>query len=101
MAASWSDVLDLYESALDDFQRQLDEGDNANARFAFKMPHDLGPLPPELAALARVVQEKSARVEERVRDAMTHTSREQSAVTRARAQATLARKRPAFVDVEA
>jgi hypothetical protein len=34
---------------------------------------------------------------------MTHTAHEQSAVTRARAQAqaTLARKRPAFVDVEA
>ena len=33
--------------------------------------------------------------------AMARTAHEQSAVTRARAQATMARKRPAFVDVEA
>lgn len=101
MAASWSDVLDLYDRALDDFQRQLDEGDSANARFEFVMPPDLGPVPSELAEQARVVQAKSARVEERVRDAMTQTAHEQGAVTRARAQATTARKRPAFVDIEA
>jgi len=101
MAASWSDVLDLYGRALDDFERQLDDGDAANAAFEFEMPLGLGPLPPELASLARVVQEKSARVEERVRGAMTRTAHEQSAVTRARAQATLARKRPAFIDVGA
>lgn len=103
MAASWDDVLDLYGRALDDFERQLDDGDAAKAHFDFAMPTGLGALPPELADRARVVQEKSARVEERVRDTMTHTAHEQSAVTRARAQAqaTLARKRPAFVDVEA
>lgn len=101
MSASWSDVLDLYDRALGDFQRQLEEGDTANARFDFALPPDLGPVPPELAEQALVVQEKSARVEERVRDAMTQTAREQAAVTRARAQATTARKRPAFVDVEA
>ena len=101
MAASWSDVLDLYDSALDDFQRRLDDRESASARFEFVMPPDLGPFPPELAEQARVVQAKSALVEERVRDAMTQTSHEQAAVTRARAQATTARKRPAFVDVEA
>lgn len=101
MAASWSDVLDLYDRALDEFQRQLDEGDRANARFEFVMPSDLGPFPHELADQARVVQAKSARVEELVRDAMSKTAHEQTAVTRARAQATMARKRPAFVDVEA
>ena len=100
MAASWADVLDLYDRALDNYQRQLDEGDTPKARFDFELPPDLGPVPPELAEQARVVQEKSARVEERVRDAMTQTAREQTAVTRARAQATMARKRPAFVDVE-
>jgi len=94
-------VLALYDRALGDFERQLDDGAVPDARFDFELPHDLGPLPPELAGLARVVQEKSARVEERVRDAMERTAHEQSAVTRARAQATLARKRPAFVDVEA
>jgi len=101
VAASWSDVLDLYGRALDDFERQLDEGHAPSAKFDFAMPPGLGPLPPELADVARVVQEKSARVEERVRDAMSQTAHEQSAVTRARAHATLARKRPAFVDVEA
>jgi hypothetical protein len=65
------------------------------------MPSDLGPLPPELEDVAHVVQERSARVEERVRDAMTQTSHERSAVTRARAQATLTRRRPVFIDVEA
>jgi hypothetical protein len=101
MAASWPDVLDLYGRALDDFERQLDDGADANARFEFAMPAGLGPLPRELADQARVVQEKSARVEERVRDAMAQTAQEQAAVTRARAQATAARKRPAFIDVEA
>lgn len=101
MAASWSEVLDLYDRALDNFQRQLQDGADANARFEFVLPPDLGPLPPELTEQARVVQEKSARVEETVRDAMTRTAREQAAVTRARAQATTSRKRPAFVDVEA
>ncbi len=101
MAASWSDVLDLYDRALDNFERQLGDGDTAIARFEFELPPGLGPLPPELAEQARVVQAKSARVEERVRDVMTHTAHEQAAVTRARTQATLARRRPAFVDVEA
>lgn len=101
MAASWSDVLDLYGRALDDFERQLDDGDNAGARFEFEMPRDLGPLPPELADQARVVQEKSARVENRVRDAMAETAHEQGAVTRARAHAIASRTTPRFVDVEA
>jgi hypothetical protein len=101
VAASWDDVLDLYGRALDDYQRQLEEGEPTDARFEFDLPPDLGPLPPELAEQARVVQEKSARVEDRVRDALAQTAHDQAAVTRARAQATTARKRPAFVDVEA
>lgn len=101
MTASWSDVFDLYERALNDFERQLDAGSASVARFDFEMPPDLGPLPQELADVAHVVRERSARVEERVRDAMTQTAHERSAVTRARAQATPTRRPPVFIDVEA
>lgn len=98
MAMSWSEVLDLYGRALLDFEHELDNG--SVGQFSFKLPRDLGPLPPGLAGVAVDVAERSARLESRVREAMVETAREQVAVTRARRQAARDKPRPRFVDVE-
>ena|SRR5690242_17839282 len=99
MAASWAEVLDLYGQALAEFDEKLGAGEVSTAEFSFQLPADLGPLPPELAETASAVAHKSAQVEERVRDAMTHTAREQGSVTRARAQAVRERPQAKFIDV--
>jgi len=99
MAATWSEVLDLYGRALLDFSAKLDEGDAAGATFAFQLPDDLGPLPPELEDVAANVARLSAQVEQHVRDAIDETVHEQAAVTRARRQAVRERPAAKYVDV--
>lgn len=99
MAADWAEVLDLYGRALLDFDAALDSGDAAHAGFDFKLPDDLGALPPELADVAANVAALSADVERHVREAMDETAHEQAAVTRARSLASRERRRARFVDV--
>ncbi|MGH8890400.1 MAG: hypothetical protein ACRDV3_11690 [Acidothermaceae bacterium] len=99
MATSWSEVLDLYGRALLDFDAALGTGDPAHASFEFKLPSDLGPLPPELADVAANVAALSADVERHVREAMDETAHEQAAVTRARSLAARERRQAKFIDV--
>lgn len=100
MSASWSDVLDLYERALLDFEDGLRAGDQATLSFDFRLPVGLGPLPAELGEAAATVAEHAGRVEDQVRDAMAATAREQGAVARARSHATRTRPQARFIDVE-
>jgi len=99
MAANWSDVLDLYGRALLDFDAALGTGDASHASFDFKLPDDLGPLPPELAEVAASIAALSADVERHVREAMDETAHEQAAVTRARSLAARERRPAKFIDV--
>jgi hypothetical protein len=100
MSASWSNVLDLYERALLDFEDGLRAGDKATLSFDFRLPEGLGPLPAELADAAAAVAEHAGRVEDQVRDAMAATAREQATVARARSHATRTRPPARFIDVE-
>jgi hypothetical protein len=99
MAASWSEVLDLYGRALLDFDHEIEAGQASMAVFDFKLPDDPGPLPPELAEVAANIFDLSARVERRTRALMDEISREQATVTRARAQAQRTRPLAKFIDV--
>lgn len=99
MAATWSEVLDLYGRALLDFDADVENGNAASARFGFEIPADLGPLPAELEAVAASLAGLSAQVERRVQDAIDDTARQQAAVTRARRQAVQGRPAAKYVDV--
>lgn len=99
MAATWAEVLDLYGRALLDFDAALDSGTAATATFDFKLPDDLGPLPPEVAEVAANVAALSADVERHVRDAMDETAHERASVTRAKSLAVRERPPAQFVDV--
>lgn len=99
MAASWSQVLDLYGRALLEVEHSLERGDAASFEFGFVLPADLGPLPPELAEVASNVAELSARVEGHIRAAMQAVATEQVRLNRARRQSPRRRPLPKFVDV--
>lgn len=99
MAATWSDVLDLYGRALLDFDADIDDGNAATATFGFQIPADLGPLPAELEPVAANLADLAARVERRVKDTIDDTGRQQAAVTRARRQAVQSRPVAKYIDV--
>lgn len=99
MAASWSEVLDLYGRALLDVEHSLEQGAAATAQFTFTLPADLGPLPPELADVASNIAQMSARVEGHLRDAMHAIAAEQARLTKARRQTNRTRPPAKFVDV--
>ena len=98
MVTDWAMALDLYDRALVDFGGALDE-DASTASFGFALPDDLGPLPPELHARAQRIAEHSARVERRLRAALTELAREQARLTRARRHRSAESPRPHFVDI--
>jgi hypothetical protein len=98
MAATWSEVLDLYGRALLDFDADID-GNAATATFGFQIPADLGALPPELEPIAANLADLAAQVERRVQDALDDTGRQQAAVTRARRQAVQSRPAAKYIDV--
>ncbi len=101
MAITWAEVLDLYGRALVEFDDALDESTSAHDDFEFELPDGLGPIPPELEPAATAVAEKSARIEQRVRDAMAVTAQQQAAVTRARASTTRRRRQANLTDKQA
>jgi hypothetical protein len=99
MAATWSEVLDLYGRALLDVEHSLERGHAATVEFGFVLPPDLGALPPELAEVAASIAEMSSRVEGHIREAMHAVAAEQARLNRARRQTPRERPTPKFVDV--
>lgn len=100
MSTDWASALDDFGRALLDFENRLDQ-DPANAgEFSYQLPHDLGPLPQDLLAVAMSVAELTARVEVRLEKALLQAAHERVAVTRARGAMHQGRRRARFVDVQ-
>jgi hypothetical protein len=107
MTPTWVGALDDFGRALLSFEEQLDVDPADSRTFAFQLPVDLGPLPPELLGVATRLVERSASVEEHVGNLLANVAREQAgvareqvAVARARNHAAPERPEPHFVDVQ-
>jgi hypothetical protein len=107
MTPTWVGALDDFGRALLRFEEELDLDPTNSQAFAFQLPADLGPFPPDLVGIATRLVERSASVEDRVGNLLANVAREQvgvaheqAAVARARNHATPERPPAHFVDVQ-
>jgi cell pole-organizing protein PopZ len=107
MTPTWVGALDDFGRALLSFEEQLDLDPADSRTFAFQLPVDLGPLPPELLGVAARLVERSASVEDHVASLLANVAREQAGVANEQAAVARARNHTAperpparFVDVQ-